>query len=330
MLGCVRSHEIPKKTHPLLLSQACQAKRGMTKCVRDGSITVFDYDAQSLEVVRSVGTCLFMNRIDHLRCNDNVRNNLLDDLIIDFDDERGIVCTARYSDQTNSLDCFTHGQCSRLRGSEKCEICGRNTCAGNCSERSAANSHSEFFQAHWEQVQAECSRCVPVPDQNMRKGQHNQSRTILMRKTNVPQTSKRQATSAAATPAKTSKSCGTLDELAERLGSFHESVRVLANCLQKRDASHQTDQYDRSDKVHVDDLDQVTCPPGNRAKNLCIKCQQKRHRRNLQPEDDPREQLELSAPQRNPGVWKYDFKMSTFTTTILNSTQRRTLAHAPK
>ena len=38
------------------MSQACQAKLGMTKSVRDGSITLDDYDAQSLEVARQVGT----------------------------------------------------------------------------------------------------------------------------------------------------------------------------------------------------------------------------------------------------------------------------------
>ena len=40
---CVHSHAIPEKTHPLLVSQACQAKLGMTKRVRDGSITLDDY-----------------------------------------------------------------------------------------------------------------------------------------------------------------------------------------------------------------------------------------------------------------------------------------------
>ena len=44
--GCVHSHEIPEKTHPLLMSHACQAKLGMTRRVRDGSITLDDYDAQ--------------------------------------------------------------------------------------------------------------------------------------------------------------------------------------------------------------------------------------------------------------------------------------------
>ena len=48
--GFVHSHEIPEKTHLLSVSQACQAKLGMTKRVRDGSITLDDYDAQSLEV----------------------------------------------------------------------------------------------------------------------------------------------------------------------------------------------------------------------------------------------------------------------------------------
>ena len=103
ILGCVHSHEILKKTHPLLLSQACQAKLGMVKRVRDGSITLDDYDEQSLEVVGQVGMGLFMIRIDHLVYNDHVRNPLLDDLVIDFDDEPGIDSTARDSDQTNSL-----------------------------------------------------------------------------------------------------------------------------------------------------------------------------------------------------------------------------------
>ena len=47
-----------------------------------------------------------------------MRNPLLDDLVIDFDDEPGVVSTARDSDQTNSLDCFTHAMVN-VRG---CEI----------------------------------------------------------------------------------------------------------------------------------------------------------------------------------------------------------------
>ena len=77
------------------------------KRVRDGSITLDDCDAQSLEVVRQVGTGLFMIRIDHLKNNDYVRNILLDDLVIDFDDELGIDSTARDSDRSNFPDCLT-------------------------------------------------------------------------------------------------------------------------------------------------------------------------------------------------------------------------------
>ena len=64
--GCVHSHEILEKTHPWFVSQACHAKLGMTKRVRDSSITLDDYDAQSLEVAQQVVTGLFMIRIDHL------------------------------------------------------------------------------------------------------------------------------------------------------------------------------------------------------------------------------------------------------------------------
>ena len=116
--GCVHSHEILEKTHHLLVSQACQAQLGKTKRVRDGSITLDDDDAQSLQVARQVGTGLFMISIYHLIYNDYVRNPLLDDLVSDFDDEPGIDSTARDSDQTNSLDCFTHAMVN-VRG---CEI----------------------------------------------------------------------------------------------------------------------------------------------------------------------------------------------------------------
>ena len=71
------------------VSQACQAKLGMTKRVRDGSITLNDNDAQSLEVVRQVGTGLFMIRIYHLICDDYASDLLSNDLVIDFDD---VVC----------------------------------------------------------------------------------------------------------------------------------------------------------------------------------------------------------------------------------------------
>ena len=54
--GCVHSRENLEKTRLLLVIQACQAKLGMTKRVRDVWITLDDNDAQSLEVARQVGT----------------------------------------------------------------------------------------------------------------------------------------------------------------------------------------------------------------------------------------------------------------------------------
>ena len=69
---CVHSREMPEKTHPLLVSQAYQAKLGMTKRGGDCSITLDDYDAQSSEVAPQVGTGLFMIRFDHLIRDDYV------------------------------------------------------------------------------------------------------------------------------------------------------------------------------------------------------------------------------------------------------------------
>ena len=54
----------------------------MTKRVREGSITLDDNDAQSLEVVRQVGTVLFMIRIDHLIRDEFACNLLLNDLVM--------------------------------------------------------------------------------------------------------------------------------------------------------------------------------------------------------------------------------------------------------
>ena len=50
------------------------------------------------------------------------------------------------------------------------------------------------------------------------------------------------ATSATTMPAGTNLSREILDELAERLGNFHDSARALASCLQNRDVSRKTDQ----------------------------------------------------------------------------------------
>ena len=82
--------------------------------MRDGSTTLDDYDAPSLEVTRQVGTGFFMIRIDHLIFNDFASNPLLNDHLIDFDDELGVNRVSRDLDQSNSRRCFTlqcDGQC---------------------------------------------------------------------------------------------------------------------------------------------------------------------------------------------------------------------------
>ena len=72
-----------EKAHPLLLSQACQPRLGMTKRMREGSITIDDYDSQPLEVARQPGTRLSTIRIDHFKHDAFVCNLPLDDLVID-------------------------------------------------------------------------------------------------------------------------------------------------------------------------------------------------------------------------------------------------------
>ena len=128
----------------------------MTKRVRDGLITLDDHDAQSLEVVRQVGTGLFMIRIVHLIFNDYACNLLLNDLAIDSDDELGTDSTARDSDQTNSPDCFTHAMVN-VHGCEiPRNVLQADTIVGSCGvanfEQSSWSTHRrhELWGAHEE------------------------------------------------------------------------------------------------------------------------------------------------------------------------------------
>ena len=204
----------------------------------------------------------------------------------------------------------------------------------DCSE--CSKQSVRVLQAHYHQVQAECLRRVPVPDPvtgrwKRPRPEHAEGTAQPVKdpsdeEDNFPQTSKRQATSAAGTLAKTSTSCGTLDELAERLGSFHESARALVHCLQKRDVPRTTDQsmteaakcmFHKLLEEVKDDLDRVTpqshpCPRPEESSEISV------HQMSTETalprssagipeqavEDDPRKQLELSVPQYQPGEWK--------------------------
>ena len=105
----VFSHQTPDTTKNelvLLLSQACQARLGMTKRVRKRSIT--SDDSQPSEVARQAGIRLFTIRIDHFVHDDHVCNFLLDDLVIDSGGEPDVKNVARGPDQPCSPDCSTH------------------------------------------------------------------------------------------------------------------------------------------------------------------------------------------------------------------------------
>ena len=66
MAGVTITHQIEDANHPILLSIDMQSKLGFIKDVIAGTIKLLDYPDARLEIVRQVGTGLFMVRIDHL------------------------------------------------------------------------------------------------------------------------------------------------------------------------------------------------------------------------------------------------------------------------
>ena len=123
-----------------------------------------------------------------------------------------------------------------------------NKCAGNWSE--CSKQSLRVFQTHHDQVQAVCLRRVLVSDpctgrwkrsrQEHAEGSAQPAKDPLGEEDHLPQTSKKRATSATAFPAETNPSRGILDELAERLGNFHDSAP--ASCPRNRNVSRTTDQ----------------------------------------------------------------------------------------
>ena len=107
----------------------------------------------------------------------------------------------------------------------------------NCS---GCTKHSlRVFQTRYDQVQADCLRRVPVPDPVTRRWKRSRPEHAEGSSTKFE---KKQGTSATATPAESNLNRGILDELAERLGNFHDSARALASCLQNHNVSRETDQ----------------------------------------------------------------------------------------
>ena len=124
----------------------------MTKRVRDGSITLDDYDAQSLEVARQVETGLFVIRIDHLIRDDSASNPLLNDLVIDFDDEPGVSSVARDSDQSNSSDCFTHAMVNVRSREFPRRVPQADTIIVSCWRTSWSTQHRHEFWGSYEEL----------------------------------------------------------------------------------------------------------------------------------------------------------------------------------
>ena len=80
----------------------------MTKRVHEGSITLDDFDSQSLEVARQLGTKSFLIRIESSVHDGHVRNSLWNYPVIDCDDESVVNKVIRGSGKPCSSDCFTH------------------------------------------------------------------------------------------------------------------------------------------------------------------------------------------------------------------------------
>ena len=111
-------------------------------------------------------------------------------------------------------------------------------CAGKCSE--CSKQSTRIFQTHYDRVRAECSRLVSVTDsatehwKRLRLENHSQScagdksqkarfaENSLDEEDHFLQASKKRATSTTTTPDESNTNNGILDELAERLGNFHE------------------------------------------------------------------------------------------------------------
>ena len=217
------------------------------------------------------------------------------------------------------------------------------TCAGNSSE--CSKQFIRVFQAHYDRVQAECLRRVPVLDPvtgrwKRSRSEHGPAKDSLGGGDHFLQTSKKRATSATTTPAGTT-SRGILDGLAERLGNFHDSARALASCLQNRDVSGNTDQsmieaakcmFHKLLGKASDDLERAT--PRSR-ESLCTETTQNRRRcsRPETPTEKPCSRSETlsekpcSRPETLTGKLRCRFEMPSEKSVWQTSTDGKSKQH---
>ena len=123
------------------------------------------------------------------------------------------------------------------------------------------------------------------------------------------------ATSVTITPGESSANPGILDELAERLGNFHDGARALADCLQTRDVTGKTDQsmmetakcmFHKLLGEASDDLERVTPHPRE-------SLQTGRYSRPETPSEKPCSRFETSrlrnlvhVPRHPVALWNWD------------------------
>ena len=114
---------------------------------------------------------------------------------------------------------------------------GKDKGAGKCPEciKQSANT----FQKHNDCGRAECSRLAAVtgPVTAHWKRPRRESLGLSREGSKSPR-----STSTTSALAESNTKQGTLSELAERFGNFHESADALTNCLQTRDITRKTDQ----------------------------------------------------------------------------------------
>ena len=129
--------------------------------------------------------------------------------------------------------------------------------------------------------------------------------------------------SAMITPGESRANPAHLDELAERLGNFHESARALAACFHtgekpcRRPGAPSTRPCSSAEKLVEKPCSRSETTSevfGSRSERISPS----RGPLELVADGHFRKQLELTVPLYRSGEWKYEFKTSSLTMTILN------------
>ena len=206
-----------------------------------------------------------------------------------------------------------------------------NTCARNCSE--CSKQCLRVFQTHYDKVQAECLRRVPVPDpvtvgndcnDSTRRVQHDSFiRKTTLRKLRKKKKNKRQVPQ---------PHLSRRARVGEPWTNWQNDSGTFTTApvhwrLQIHDVSRKTDQgmieaakclFHKLLGEASDDLERVTPRSLEMPSENCVwrtstdtpMPQSSAESSEHVVEDDPRKQLEFSVPRYEPGEWEYEFQMS--------------------